>query len=300
MTMLVFLTLVSLTIPHALSGIIERSDALSEKPIPFPLIADRQAYVRTDPRDAPNVTADAAGVWDPSNKTFLYEKNVHEVLPIASMTKLMTALVALERGVDLDADVTIVNDDADPAGSSVELPVGSVVTGRDLLRAMLIASGNNAAEAFARASGLEESAFVREMNMRAGSLGMTETRFTDVTGLGPTNRSTVLDLMKLLRAAFRRNEIVTTTTQQSADIHLRPSGKTVSFRSTNQLLGSTLPITGGKTGTYGSGATLGFGVRNNAGNDVYVVVLGSSTSDARFSDGRSLAEWVLHSFHFSP
>ena len=293
----VLVTLASLALPRALSGITERFSAVQEARA-FPVIADREGFVRVSRTSPPEVSAAAASVFDSTTAEFLYEKNGTGVFPIASLTKLMTALVALERGIDLDASETITAADNDPEGAFVTLPVGSVVTVHDLLDATLVASGNNAAEALARAAGIEESAFVAAMNARAAELGLAATRFTDVTGLGLSNVSSVRDMALLTSHALQRKEIRDATQRNASTITLQPSGRTIAFRSTNELLGLGLRITGGKTGTHATGAVLTLGVEDEQGHGMIVTVFGSGRS-ARFLDARALAEWALETFQHS-
>lgn len=259
----------------------------------LPSVAQRPTLTRIADISAPDVTARAAGVWDPASQEFLYERESDAVLPIASVTKLMTALVALDSGVDLDATMTIAAEDNDPEGARLQMPVGAAVTVRDLLAATLIASANNAAEALVRATGVAEADFVRRMNDRAASLGMGDTHFTDVTGLGPKNVSTIRDLAQLAEVAFSVPAIASMSVEPSYDVQDRRDGMNVRIRATNKLTGSNLRLTGGKTGfTDFAGGTLLSRIKGNGEHEVIVVVLGSGRED-RFTDIHMIADWVF-------
>lgn len=260
----------------------------------LPVISARQLVTTTSDAPAPEVTAEAAGVWDPVSRRFLFEKNIDRVYPIASVTKLMTVSVAINAGLNLDEETTITSEDNDPEGSRLPVPNGGVVTVRDLLAATLIASGNNAAEALARATGIAEAAFVAKMNERAAELGMLATRFTDVTGLGSHNESTIRDLVLLAQDALSRPDVVTMTTQKSYTVFEKSQNKNIVLENTNALVGSDLRVTGGKTGyTDAARGALIIRVRGIGEHELYILVLESAGRENRFTDARSLADWAF-------
>ncbi|MBI3957132.1 MAG: D-alanyl-D-alanine carboxypeptidase [Candidatus Kerfeldbacteria bacterium] len=266
----------------------------------LPAIAERArattqaGVVRGATTPVPSVSARASGVWDPLTKDFLHADRIDDAHPIASVTKLMTALVALEHGLDLGTTLTLTSDDNDPEGSRVGLATGSMVSVRDLLGASLVGSANNATEALVRATGVDEAAFVRLMNDRAASLGMSDTRFTDVTGLGNRNTSTVRDLIRLALAAFAKPEIASYTSTPEVFVADQRNGKPVGVRNTNILVGSDLRISAGKTGyTEAAQGVLVARVRGLGDREVIVAVLESAGRTARFIDVRALADWTF-------
>lgn len=260
----------------------------------LPAIPSRPAVLRDSEIAAPNISARAAGVWDPATETFLYEKEGETSFPIASITKLMTALVALEADMDLERTVTITSDDNDPEGSRLPIPNGGIVSIRDLFAATLVASANNAAEALVRATGMSEAAFVSTMNERASALGMSATHFTDVTGLGNSNTSCVRDLILLANEAFSHSLIADLTTTKTYDILDRASEKHLLLTNTNVLVGSDLRVLGGKTGyTEAANGALIARVRGIGEHDLVAVVLESDGRNQRFKDLRALVDWAF-------
>lgn len=246
-----------------------------------------------DAAKAPALSAAAAGVWDPTYERMLFAKNAAVAHPIASITKLMTVLVALERGVALDANLTITSDDNDPEGTRLPVRNGAVLSVHDLLAATLIESANNAAEALVRATGIPEHEFVAAMNGRAAGLHLGRTRFTDVTGLGPKNVSTVEDLVRLARAAFAQPLVQQATTMPSYDIRDQATKRTITIRSTNQLLG-TIPFVAAKTGyTDAAGGAMVSRLRGHDNRELVIIVLGSQNQQSRFNDTKALAEWAF-------
>ncbi|HPP46791.1 MAG TPA: serine hydrolase, partial [Accumulibacter sp.] len=167
----------------------------------------------------------------------IYEKNAHAVLPIASITKLMTAMVVLDSMPNLQAPISISEDDVDYLrGSRSRLSVGSVIARETALLLALMSSENRAANALARHYPGGLPAFIAAMNRKAASLGMTQTHFDDPTGLNSTNVSTAHDLARMVAAAHRYPLIreFSTTPGTRAEI----SGRELEFHNTNQLVHS--------------------------------------------------------------
>lgn len=165
----------------------------------------------------------------------LFAKNPQLVVPIASITKLMTALVVLRTGAPLDEVVTIASDDVDRLKKSTSrLRVGVKLTRREMLELALMSSENRAAHALARSQPGGESEFVTAMNATARQLGMTDTRFVDPTGLSPSNQSTARDLTKLVKAACEVPLIsqLSTTPQHVVTLGRRH----LLYRNTNRLI----------------------------------------------------------------
>lgn len=209
-------------------------------------------------------------------------------MPIASLTKLMTALVFLEHNPAWGARITINGaDDAPPA--KLAFQSGDVVTVRALFDAMLVGSKNNAAHALARASGLPPAVFIRKMNEKAVTLGMEDTYFVDVTGLSPQNVGTARDMALLARAALTNGEIRSAVGKRIVSVDLLNRKHTLHVPTTNDLVAAGLK-TLGKTGTLPEvGHNLVLIKHQNDGTIVFVI-LGAPSSDERFALGRRLLE----------
>lgn len=175
-------------------------------------------------------------VVDPARASALVARDVHAVQPIASITKLMTAMIVLDAGLPLERSVEISAADVDQIkGTSSRLRVGTRVTRRELLRLALMASENRAAAALARSYPGGTPAFVAAMNRKAGALGMGNSRFHDATGLSRENVSTARDLARLVLAARRYALIRQFTTTPQHTVELPGSGR-LQFRNSNRLV----------------------------------------------------------------
>lgn len=172
----------------------------------------------------PKLYSYSAYALDANTNQTIISKNPDVSLSIASITKLMTAMVMLDAGRDLDEYVTITQDDVDNLkNTSSRLKVGMQLRRRDLLLLALMSSENRAANSIARTAypgGMKE--FLQKMNAKAQSLGMTHTQFFDPTGLTVNNKSTAVDLSKMVQAAFKYELIREDTTTKSADVMLSP------------------------------------------------------------------------------
>ncbi len=192
----------------------------------------------------------AGAIWDVDKGMLVATKNADERHPIASLTKLMTALVYLDRKPTFKNIVTYQkSDNTIPARIAVN--PGETITTKDLWYSMLIGSANNATRALARSTKLSEAEFVRLMNAKANELGLTNTTFADPTGLDLANQSTARDMAKLVAAAFRRPEIATVaskvtytfTTVNTRKVHTLNGGTP-----RKNVLTSGWQVTGIKTG----------------------------------------------------
>lgn len=165
----------------------------------------------------------------------LYGKNYNQSMPIASITKLMTAMIVLDAGLDLNDPVTIADADVDHLRNThSRLSVGTTLTRGDLLLISLMASENRAAAALARSYPGGTSAAIAAMNRKARSLGMLHTRFQDGTGLNGGNISTPGDLVKMVQAAYRYADIRAFSTMPEYQVESR--GRTLQYKNTNGLV----------------------------------------------------------------
>lgn len=215
-------------------------------------------------------------------------KNTNQLFPLASLTKLMTALVFLDHNPGWDKKIRIEKqDDAQPA--KIPFRVGDVVTVRDLFTSMLIGSKNNSAKALARSTGLSEKEFIKKMNQKAQNFGMRKTRFVDVTGLSKENRSTVREYYAVLRTAMKSLSIRGAVQQTTATV--RVLNRNTSFRvtTTNDLLKSHKGVYG-KTGFIPeSGYNLVL-VKEQGANPKFILIFGAPTTVERFDLARLLLQ----------
>jgi len=233
-------------------------------------------------------------VQDAASGETLFDKNSETVLPIASITKLMTAMVVLEHNLELDERVAISQDDLFATRSSRirgRLRPGSELTRDELLLLALMASDNRAAAALARTfpGGTED--FVAAMNREAERLGLHDTRFSDPTGLSPDNVSSAQDLVKLVKAAHAHPLIREYSTRRSAFVKAR--GGTVGFNNTNSLVRSgKWEIELSKTGYISAaGRCLVMQMRVGA-RELIVVLLDSYGKHSRIGDAQRIRKWL--------
>ncbi len=244
--------------------------------------------------------ATVAVVIDVKSGKTLFEKKADVPMPLASLTKLMTALVALDLGLDWQKEVEITESDLRESSSSVHQ--GETVLVRDLFYASLIASDNTATAALARATGLKPEEFVARMNQKTNEIGMLNAHFSDCTGLDPANTATALDVAALARSAFGRKEIRDALMMPAYDFKILGSSEERRARTTDRLLDGVLNkepfrIQGGKTGYIEeSGFNFVFEVKGDKSQDLVVVVFGSETQETRFEDAKNLALWAFENF----
>lgn len=278
---------------------------LAAAALPPPTVAEEPA---TEPPPAPSaeplhagdsahglhLRSQAALVQDEHDGVVLYSRNADEPRPIASLTKLMTALVILEARLPLDEPIAITPADHDRLkGTRSRLRFGTVLTRRDLLYAALAASDNRAAAALARSYPGGREALVAAMNAKARALGMSRTRFADPTGLDDGNVSTARDLARLLAAAGEWNLIRTFSTQARARVTDLSSGREIAFHNTNRLVHSEdWDIALSKTG-YTARAGNCLAMRATiAGRPLTIVLLNSWGKLSKYGDARRIRHWL--------
>jgi D-alanyl-D-alanine endopeptidase (penicillin-binding protein 7) len=241
-------------------------------------------------------------VQDAESGETLYEKNSDTILPIASITKLMTAIVVLERKLDLEQRVAVSAEDLRATRSARvrgRLRPGSVLTRDELLLLALMASENRAAAALARTYPGGTEAFVAAMNAEAGRLGLQDTRFADPTGLSPDNVSSAHDLAGLVRAAHSYPLIREYSTRPSAQVRAR--GGTVGFRNTNSLVRSdSWDIELSKTGYISAAGRCLVMQMRVASRDLVVILLDSWGKYTRVADARRIRKWLESSVAREP
>lgn len=222
--------------------------------------------------------------------TILASSNASEHLPPASTTKIMTAMVALDAGMDMDAVYQLY--DVELPANSQNAGVGSedTLTFRQLMDVMLIYSANDAAENVAIIIAGSEEAFVALMNEKAAEIGMTDTHFANPHGLEDDGHySSAHDLVTMGRYALENYPyIANTVTKRSVTLTLGSEEKT--FESTDELLETYAGMCGIKTGAVESGKSF-LGSAKRHGRQLFTAVLGCETVEGRFTDTRILMDW---------
>ncbi|WP_050981715.1 D-alanyl-D-alanine endopeptidase [Advenella kashmirensis] len=182
------------------------------------------------------VRSQVAYVVDLTDNRILYSKNADVIRPIASISKLMTALIITTANLNMNEQIVITADDIDRVKkSSSRLSVGTVLTRSELLHLALMSSENRAAHALGRTYPGGMNAFVREMNAKARQLGMTRTRFVEPTGLSPQNVASPRDLVRLMQAVHQQPLIREYTTSDKYQI-VTSNGREQRYRNTNRLI----------------------------------------------------------------
>jgi D-alanyl-D-alanine endopeptidase (penicillin-binding protein 7) len=239
----------------------------------------------------PDVRAAAAVIYDPSTQEVLWEENGQDPRSIASITKVMTAVVYLTDELDVTREVEIAGIDVYRARHTY-LRGGERVRIDDLVHLLLIASDNAAARTLARISPWGPEGFVDHMNATAQELGLTQTHYADPSGLDPANVSSARDMARLIAYASADERIA--SVMRKADHQLTTSRRTLTVHNTNRLLGTDLDVRGGKTGFIrSSGYCLATLLRlPQTDQQVAVVILGARSSTGRFMETRHLANWA--------
>ena len=231
-------------------------------------------------------------VIDQDTNEVLFSKNPGAVLPIASITKLMTALVVTEAALPLNEMLVVSKDDVDAtAGSRSRLAMGTQLTRGEMLHLSLMASENRAAHVLGRTypGGLEK--FIAAMNGKARDLGMQATHYVEPTGLSSNNQSSAQDLARLVRAAFEHPIIRSLSTSMEAVV---PVGrKSVQFRNTNGLVRNPEWEIGlQKTGYISAAGRCLVMQTQLAGRKLIMVLLDSAGSYSRIGDAERIRKWV--------
>jgi serine-type D-Ala-D-Ala endopeptidase (penicillin-binding protein 7) len=236
--------------------------------------------------------ARSAIVLDPGTGQVLYEKNAGVAVPIASLTKLMTALVFLEQKPQLDRMAEVTREDLRGAGHTRLRNREHVALG-DLLHMSLMCSDNAATRILVRESGLDAEDYLARMNQKALELGLTHTRYVEFTGLDERNVSTAADVARLLRIAANHPTIHAISITRSYEF--RSASRRHMVANTNRLLYGRYQVLGGKTGfIQESGYCLATWLRAQ-GRDFIAVVLGAPTNATRFADVMRLVQKTLAS-----
>mgnify|MGYP001562823886 CR=1 FL=1 len=252
------------------------------------------ARARYDGTGPLKVSSAAALVFDEQDAKLLYAKNSTVTSPIASITKLMTAMVVLDAQLPMDENIAVEDADVDTLrNSSSRLAVGTVLSRGELLRLALMSSENRAAAALARTYPGSTPAFVAAMNAKAAALEMKQSHFVDSTGLHSENVSTAEDLVKMVKAGAGYDAIREFTTTASHDVEVAGHRRSVEFRNTNVLVRNKQWDIGlSKTGFINeAGRCLVMQVKI-ASRSVIIVLLDSFGKYARIGDATRIKKWV--------
>lgn len=258
-----------------------------------------QASLADDAPKGPKLGEAQCAIVEDSSGNVLYEKNADTRMPMASITKVMTAMVALDSGVDLDTPCRIHATNLGADSQTAGFAEGDTPTLRELLRVMLVYSGNDAAENVAINVAGSEGAFVGLMNEKAQELGMENTHFANPHGLDEDGHySTVADLALMGRVALSRYPFIAGTVH-ARSVTVGVAGTQRTFHSTDALLGAYRGIRGIKTG-YVEGSAAFLGACQRDGVELFTCVLGAQTSSGRFTDTVALLDWAYANFERVP
>jgi len=242
--------------------------------------------------DALGLHSSVALVVDQDTQEVLYSKNDHVVLPIASLTKLMTGLVIAEANLPMDERIRITQADVDTEkGSSSRLAVGTELSRGDLMHLSLMSSENRAAHALGRTFPGGMELFISRMNQRARSLGMTDTRYVEPTGLSSQNQSSANDLAVLAAKAYNEPMLRELSTSQGREVAV--GSRTLQYNNTNGLIKNPQWDIGlQKTGYISEAGRCLVMQAQVAGRKLIMVFLDSTGKFSRMGDAERVRKWL--------
>jgi D-alanyl-D-alanine carboxypeptidase (penicillin-binding protein 5/6) len=275
-------------------GVVSYADEIEEEQIEIERIKEEALETLASSSEEPSINSRAAVVLERDSKEVLYSKNMNDKRAMASTTKVMTALIALEKG-DLEQEIIVSKKAAAVGGSSLELKTGDKITMLDLLYGLMLVSGNDAAAQIAETIGGDYEGFAVLMNDKAKELGLNNTNFVTPHGLDkPDHYTTAYELAMLTDYALNNkkfSEIVRCKTKT-----ILVNGQPRELYNTNELLGNLNGVDGVKTGfTNNAGRCLVTScVRNNM--NLISVVLGADTKKFRTKDSIKILEYVYKTY----
>jgi D-alanyl-D-alanine endopeptidase (penicillin-binding protein 7) len=249
----------------------------------------------------PNVKSSIAMIVHQETGEIIYQKNAYSKAPIASLTKIMTAMVVLDSGINLNEEVKITSADIDRIKrTGSRIPLGARLTRYELLKFALIASDNRAASALSRSYPTGQKGFIDAMNVKAKQLGMFNTVFIDPTGLNKNNVSTARDLVRMVQAAYQYPEIRNLTTQSKGEINYGKRNYKIGFVNTNRLVRKgDWDIGLSKTGFIreaGRCLVMQVMVKDDP---VIMIFLDSYGKLTRFADAKRVKKWMEKNYNKS-
>lgn len=256
-----------------------------------------QIYGLHHTQDPLELKSSVALVVDQDTNEVMLSKNTEAVLPIASLTKLMTALVMVEAHLSLDEMITITSDDVDTEkNSSSRLAVGATLSRGELLHLALMSSENRAAHALGRTYPAGLQAFVGAMNAKARALGMRDTRYVDPTGLNSGNQASARDLALMAKAAYQHPLIRELSV--SPEYAVKLGTRQVQFRNTNSLVRNpSWDIGLQKTGYIVEAGRCLVMQASMAGRKFILVFLDSAGKYSRLADAERVRRWIENAPH---
>lgn len=262
---------------------------------PSPAVLASRTFLRYAKPEELFLRSSVALVFDSEADAVLYERNIDEERPIASLTKLITAMVSLDAGLPLEERIRITRADRDRLrGSRSRLSYGTILSRYDMLYIALAASENRAAHALARTFPGGKEACVRAMNSKAAELGMEHTHFQDPTGLHSGNVSTARDLGRLVEAASRYDLIRKMTTIAKGSVTDLRSGWKVEFFNTNRLTRKKeWDISLSKTGYIADAGNCLVMRTDISDRPVIIVLLNSWGKLSKFGDSSRIRKWLI-------
>lgn len=248
-----------------------------------------------------DVTAKSAVVIDLASGEVLFSKDSDVAYPIASLTKLVSVSTLLDQKLNLDEKITITKADAGYARAIFF--EGETFTRRELIKAMLVGSSNEAANALARTSPGGYDAFIAKMRVKAREMGMRRAEFYDAAGLDPRNKATAQDIAYALKSAMTYPEVRDVMGLQSVDLKNTIGPKPYRVTATNLLLTSDLnkgeyKIIAAKTGTLPESGYCFAQATKEGDKTVISVVLGSDTHYSRFQDVKAMTYWAFGAYEW--
>ncbi|PKN29151.1 MAG: hypothetical protein CVU64_09740 [Deltaproteobacteria bacterium HGW-Deltaproteobacteria-21] len=315
LTLIAFLAGPILNVPVAQAASLKKGQSVkSKKPNAESKAISSTISTHTLQCDELDLRASAALVVDQKSGAALYAKNTDVPTSIASITKLMTAMVTLDAGLSLDEEIVISGEDVDRLkGTGSRLPLGSRLTREQLIHLALIASENRAASALSRSYSGGKTAFVAAMNHKAQEIGMNDSHFVDGTGLHSGNRATAADLAKMVDAAYHYpliREITSTGTYdvslpRTRVVHVRKNGRMykvsrtvqrhMAFNNTNILTRSEdWEIGLSKTGYINEAGHCLVMQTEIADQKVIIILLDSVGKWGRIGDAERIRKWLEH------
>ena len=250
----------------------------------------------------PNFSSNSLLVVNQNTGEIKLSKNAEVQLPIASITKLMTAMVVLDADLPMSEMVTITGEDLDRIkGTGSRLPIGTTFSRGDMLKLALMSSENRAAYALSRHYPGGRAAFVRAMNAKALSLGLMHTQFSEPTGLSPQNKSTAHDLYQLVAAAYQYPFIRQATTTTEYEITIAGRKRPLLYKNTNVLVRKGEWNIGlSKTGFINEAGRCLVMQATVANEPLMIVLLDAAGTNKRTGDANMIRKWLEHHHNDAP
>ncbi len=247
-----------------------------------------------------SISAESALVKDIKTDKVLWAKNADKKRSIASITKLMSAIVILKSdNIDWNKEIEITSDDLTGDFNKLKILGGDKIRFEDLFKASLIASSNKGIEILIKNLGISQDDFVKKMNNESRLLGLSNTFFKDATGLSSENVSTAKEVLIFASSAFSYDKVREATSKKIFSFPILNSKREISVKNTNELLSSYLKIEAGKTGTTDdAGYCLVSEISYMGKGPIIAVVLGSGSHGDRFFDMKSLSGWVFDNYEW--